>query len=63
MADREPGEGSQDLAAVGRVELIEKYRDHRHDLALEFLESPEEFRLMVDTRDDSGLMLVRENDE
>lgn len=59
----ESDESSQDFAAIGRVELIEKYRDHRHDLALEFDESPEKFRLMVEMNDEGALMLVKENDE
>lgn len=50
------------LTAIGHVELIEKYQDERHDLALDFLDSPSEYRLLAEAGAD-GLMLVKVAEE
>lgn len=50
------------LTAIGHVELIEKYQDERHDLALDFLDSPGEYRLLAEAGAD-GLMLVKVAEE
>ena len=54
---------SDDFAVIGRVELLEKHHDDRYDIALEFGESPNRFRLLAEADDNTGLMLVKETDD
>ena len=54
---------TDDFAVIARVELLEKHHDDRYDIALEFGEWPNRFRLLTEADDNTGLMLVKETDD